>query len=100
MGSRMRPDVDLAARKWLERLNGQYALDAVQEFESVARTETFCADWSKQSAELESRLQELDSREVELRQAMSIRCGTTYCSRHCARRRLGCKRSLRISGLT
>ncbi len=63
-------NVDLAAREWLERLNGHFTLDAVQEFQSVVRTETFCADWSKQSAELESRLQELDNRAAELRQAI------------------------------
>ena len=40
-------DVDLAARKWLDRLNGQFTLDAVKDFDSVARTETFCSNWSK-----------------------------------------------------
>jgi uncharacterized protein (TIGR03545 family) len=63
-------DVDLAARKWLDRLNGQFTLDAVKHFDSVVRTETFCADWSKQSAGLESRLTELDGRAAELQQAI------------------------------
>jgi uncharacterized protein (TIGR03545 family) len=39
-------DVDLAARKWLQRLNEQFTLDAVKDFDSVARTESFCANWS------------------------------------------------------
>jgi uncharacterized protein (TIGR03545 family) len=63
-------DVDLAARKWLERLNGQFSLDSVKDFDSVVRTETFCANWSKQSAGLESRLQKLDGRAAELQQSI------------------------------
>jgi uncharacterized protein (TIGR03545 family) len=63
-------DVDMAARKWLERLNGQFTPDAVKEFDSVARTEIFCANWSKQSAGLESRLRELDGRAAELQHAI------------------------------
>lgn len=63
-------NVDQAARKWLERLNGQFTLDAVKDFDSVARTETFCANWSKQSAGLESRLQQLDGRAAELQLAI------------------------------
>ena len=63
-------DADLAARKWLDRLNGQFTLDAVKDFDSVARTETFCTNWSKQSAVLESRLQEVDGRAAELQQAI------------------------------
>jgi uncharacterized protein (TIGR03545 family) len=63
-------DVDLAARKWLDRLNGQFTLDVVKQFDSVARTEMLCANWSTQSAGLESRLQELDGRAAELQQAV------------------------------
>jgi uncharacterized protein (TIGR03545 family) len=63
-------DADLAARKWLDRLGGQFTLVVVKDFDSVARTETFCTNWSKQSASLESRLQELDSRAAELQQAI------------------------------
>jgi uncharacterized protein (TIGR03545 family) len=65
-------DVDLAAQKWLERLNGQFTFDAVKELDSVVRTEAFCAGWSKQSAGLESRLQELDRRAADLQQAIEI----------------------------
>jgi uncharacterized protein (TIGR03545 family) len=63
-------DTDLAARKWLDRLNGQFTPDAVKDFDSVARTDMFCANWSKQSAGLESRLRELDARAAELQQAV------------------------------
>jgi uncharacterized protein (TIGR03545 family) len=63
-------NVDLAAQKWLERLNGQFKLDVVKDFDSVVRTDTFCANWSKQSAALESRLQELDGWAAELQQAV------------------------------
>ena len=59
-----------AAQKWLERLNGQFTFEAVKEFGSVVRTEAFCANWSKQSAGLESRLQELDNRAAELQRAI------------------------------
>ena len=61
-----KPDADQAAKKWLERLNGQLSLDAVKGFDSVARTETFCANWSKCSAGLESRLKQMDGRTAEL----------------------------------
>lgn len=63
-------DVDLVARRWLDRLNGQYTLDAVKDFDSVARTDDFCANWSRQTAGLESTLQELDSRAAELQRAI------------------------------
>ncbi len=63
-------DVDAAAQKWLERLNSQLTLDAVDDFASVTRAETFCANWSKQSPDLESRLQELDTRAAELQQSI------------------------------
>ncbi len=65
-----KPDADLAAQKWLERLNGQFSLDAVKDFASVTHAETFCANWSKQSADLESRLQDLDSRAKYLQQSI------------------------------
>jgi uncharacterized protein (TIGR03545 family) len=65
-------DADLAARKWLERLNGQFTLDAVKNFGSVTRTETFCANWSKCSAKLESNLRDLDSRAAELQKAIEL----------------------------
>jgi uncharacterized protein (TIGR03545 family) len=65
-------DVDLAARKWLERLNGQFTLDAVNEFDSVARTDTFCSNWSKCSAGLESNLKDLDGRAAELQKAVEL----------------------------
>jgi uncharacterized protein (TIGR03545 family) len=63
-------DVDLAAKKWLDRLDGQFTLNAVKDFDSVTRADTFCAKWSKQSAELEFRLQELDGRATELQNAI------------------------------
>jgi uncharacterized protein (TIGR03545 family) len=63
-------DADLAARQWLQRLNGQFTFDAVKNFDSVARTEKFCTNWSKQSAGLDSRLQELDGRAAELQNAV------------------------------
>ena len=37
-------DADLAARQWLDRLNEQFTLDMVKKFESVQRTEAFCAN--------------------------------------------------------
>src|SRR4051794_7821036 len=63
-------DAELAARKWLARLNGQFTLDAVKDFDSVTRTEAFCADWSKRTARLASRLQEFDSRAAALQEAI------------------------------
>jgi hypothetical protein len=65
-----KPDADQAARKWLERLNGQLSLDAVKGFDSVARTEAFCANWSRCSAGLESRLKQMDGRTAELQKAI------------------------------
>jgi uncharacterized protein (TIGR03545 family) len=65
-------DVDLAAQKWLERLNGQFKLDVVKDFDSVVRTDTFCTNWSKCSANLQSKLQDLDSRAVELQKAVEL----------------------------
>ena len=69
-GEWFKKDTDLAARKWLERLNGQFTLDAVKDFASVTRTEKFCTNWSKRSAGLDSRLQDLDGRAAELQQAV------------------------------
>jgi uncharacterized protein (TIGR03545 family) len=68
----IKADTDLAARKWLDRLNGQFTLDAVKDFDSVTRTETFCSNWSKCSAELESNLKGLDSRAAELQMAVEL----------------------------
>jgi uncharacterized protein (TIGR03545 family) len=65
-----KPEADQAAKKWLERLNGQLSLDAVKGFASVARTETFCANWSKCSAGLESRLKQMDGRTAELQKSI------------------------------
>jgi len=65
-----KPDADQVAKKWLERLNGQLSLDAVNGFDSVARTETFCANWSKCSAGLESRLKQMDGRTAELQKSI------------------------------
>jgi len=68
----LKSDTDLAARKWLDRLNGQFTLDAVKDFDSVTRTETFCSNWSKCSAELESNLKDLDGRAAELQKAIEL----------------------------
>src|SRR5262245_60775944 len=65
-----KPEADQAAKKWLERLNGQLSLDAVKGFDSVARTEAFCANWSKCSAGLESRLKQMDGRTAELQKSI------------------------------
>jgi uncharacterized protein (TIGR03545 family) len=63
-------DADLAAYQWLDSLNEHFTLDMVNQLDSVERTEAFCANWSKQSAELESRLRELDARETKLQEAI------------------------------
>jgi uncharacterized protein (TIGR03545 family) len=61
---------DDVAREWLNRLNEQLTFERVQQFESVQRTEAFCASWAKQLAELDSRLQALDDRAVKLQKAI------------------------------
>src|SRR5262249_38480028 len=48
----------------------QLSLDAVKGFGSVTRTETFCTNWSKCSAGLESRLAQMDSRTAELQKSI------------------------------
>ncbi len=63
-------DADLSARQWLDSLNEHFTLAMVNQLDSVERTEAFCASWSKQSAELESRLQELDGRATKLQEAI------------------------------
>ena len=63
-------DVDAAAQLWFDRLNGQLNLDAVKDFASVTRTEKFCTNWSKQSADLQSRLQALDTRASTLQKSI------------------------------
>lgn len=65
-------DADLAARKWLDQLAGEFRLDLVKQCGSVARTEAFCANWSKRSAALESRLEDLDGRAADLQQAVEM----------------------------
>lgn len=59
-------DADVVARKWLDRLSERFSLDAVKQLQSVERTETFCASWSKQSAALDRRLLDLDRRAAQL----------------------------------
>jgi len=46
-------DADLAARKWLANVADQFSLAPVNHFDSVKRTEAFCAKWSHQSAGLD-----------------------------------------------
>lgn len=65
-----KPGADQAAKNWLERLNGQLSLDAVKGFDSVARTETFSANWSQCSAGLESQLKQMDGRTAELQRSI------------------------------
>jgi uncharacterized protein (TIGR03545 family) len=68
--TRVNDDADLAARKWLAQLNDQFTLEPVKQFDSVVRTEAFCTRWSKQSAALDARLQDLDARAAELQAAV------------------------------
>ena len=63
-------DADLVAGKWLKSLNEQFTLELVKQFDAVQRTDVFCAEWSKQSASLDSRLQELDNRATALQDAV------------------------------
>jgi uncharacterized protein (TIGR03545 family) len=61
---------DVAASKWLDRVNDHFTPDAARRFESVRRAESFYADWSRQSAKFDSRLHELDVRAAELQEAV------------------------------
>ena len=63
-------DADLVVRQWLDHMGERFTVDLVKQCASVARTDAFCANWSKQSAALDARLQELDRRAAELQQAV------------------------------
>ncbi|HEX5470984.1 MAG TPA: hypothetical protein VFW73_03815 [Lacipirellulaceae bacterium] len=63
-------DADLAARQWLDSMNEQFALDLVKQVGSVERTDAFCANWSKTSNALKSRLQELEDRATKLQESI------------------------------
>ncbi len=63
-------DADRVASTWLDKLDQQFSLDLVKQFESVQRAESFCREWSKQSATLDTRLEQLDARTAELQQAV------------------------------
>jgi uncharacterized protein (TIGR03545 family) len=61
-------DADSAARKWLANLADQFTLAPVSQFDSVKQTEAFCAKWSRESAALDARLDELRIRARELQE--------------------------------
>jgi uncharacterized protein (TIGR03545 family) len=69
-GAWFNDNADAVARKWLEKVNESFSLEAVNRLESVERTEKFSANWSKQSATFDERLQDLDRRAAELQAAI------------------------------
>jgi uncharacterized protein (TIGR03545 family) len=58
------------ASKWLAHVAERFKQMSPTQFESVQRTEAFCAKWAAQSAELEARGEELNQRLAELKQAV------------------------------
>lgn len=65
-----RGDSGTAAREWLAHLAERCQGDIVNQFESVQRTEAFCASWSTQSASIDARAEDLERRAAELQVAI------------------------------
>jgi uncharacterized protein (TIGR03545 family) len=66
-----RDDADVIARQWLAHLAERFKRSQTDQFESVRRTEVFCADWSTLSAALEARGRDLDRHVAKLQHAVA-----------------------------
>jgi uncharacterized protein (TIGR03545 family) len=63
-------DSSAVATQWFAHLAERFNRTKIDQFESVDRTEAFCAKWAKQSAELEARGKELNERIAALQSAV------------------------------
>lgn len=65
-----RDEAEVVAGQWFAHLSERFQRDNRDQFESVQKTDAFCATWSTQSAALEARGQELDRRVAKLQEGV------------------------------